>query len=149
MKVEKDFFRDELLILQKKCNKKPIIITGIYKHSDNDKWASFIHVKPYLNNRYHIKNYKIKRNQTLCAHVNINRNHIEKYIKLLEIFDNKTFIIVVNIINYDYYGMERIGLEIYEEYNLIPIKLKTKNTYISKSIYSKCYEYTKDDLLRI
>jgi hypothetical protein len=142
-KVEKDFFRDELLMLYNKCNKRPIIITAIYSHTDNISWASFVKIKPYLNN-LQLKN-KISKNYSFCKHINIDRIGIEKYIKLSSSHDRKTFIIIANIIKYNYYGMERIGLKLYEEYNLIPIKQKIKRIYISKPIYSKCYEYSIDD----
>jgi len=147
--AKKNFFRDVLSKLKNKCINKPIIITAIYKHKDNDIWATFVHVKPYINNKFQNKNTKIKYNQKLCGHINISRNDIEKYFKLSEEYDNENFIIIANLIEYTYYGMKRIGLKLYEENYFMPFRLKTINTYIDKSVFSKCYEYSKDDLLSI
>jgi len=147
-KVKKNYYRDDLLKIYNKCEKKPIILTSKYKHSNSIDWAVFSNLKPYINSKCKLsrENY---RNYTFCNHINIFRNDILKYIKLTQIHSNKRFLIMANIIKYECNGIKRMGLKLYKEEGIVPIMeiSDTRKNCLRKSLFSKFYQYTEEDFI--
>jgi len=137
--INDEFFREKLLSIYKKCNGKPIIITGIYLHSDNKKWATFVKIKPF------IQNTKFKK-KILCNHINISRNDINKHFTMSIIDDRQRFVIIANLKFYNYYERYRIGLELFEGNNILPLRRDRYQLNLGKMIKENCYIYSKDDL---
>ena len=101
--ISRNFFRDNLLSLIGKTNKRPIIVTGIYRHNiQYYKWYSFVDIKPYLGND--INTYR------LCNHINVMLTKTD--IILDEEDDGKKFYLVGFPVSYNHYGVRRGSLKL-------------------------------------
>jgi len=95
MKVEKNYYRMELMALIQETENQPIVVTGKYKHTDNPKWITFTTIRCYVPK---------ERTKTVCNHINIDRNSVSRYLTLTEDKHNRKFYICGRISTYDHYG---------------------------------------------
>lgn len=106
-KIEKNYFRDELLALRTALAGSPAVFTGKYKHRLDETWAVFTTIRPFTPEQ---------RNPTLCNHVNVKRQVIGHYHQLSELDHNRKFYFVGRPSTYLHYGEERGCIEIAEEF---------------------------------
>lgn len=95
--VSKDFFRDNLIKLIGKTDKKPIVLCGRYNHNEFFKHYSFRNVRPWLGTG--VETYQI------CNHLNV---MIENTNCCLSAEDHgKLFFLIGFPDTYKYRGMKR------------------------------------------
>jgi len=145
-KTKKEYYRDDLLKIYNNCEKKPIILTAKYQNTNTINRMIFTNVKPYMFSICESDREKYN-NYIFCKHITILRNEINKYLKLTPEHKNKRYLIMANLIKYKYNGIKRMGVELYEEGDIIPIMQisDTRKNNLRKSLFSKFYQYTEED----
>jgi hypothetical protein len=98
MKVEKNYFRTELIALTQETGIQPIIFTGRYKHRDNPQWTTFTTIRRYVPG---------EKTKTVCSHININRDSVSRYLTLTEGEHDRLFYICGRVSTYEHYGKIR------------------------------------------
>jgi hypothetical protein len=136
-KYKKNYLRNIISKLITHSNGKPIIIKAKYKHNDNNIWATFIWVKPYIEK---------KKTYTLCNHINIERNTILQWYNLTLDDERKKFYIIGYPYVYNHYGDIRGGIKLATDINLQPIYKQNDFPKDKSVLYEKCYLYKEEEL---
>ena len=134
MKNEKNYFRSLLKELIPLTNGLPIIISAKYKHRDNSDWATFTTVRPYIPNT---------KTKTICSHINVRRNQVQKWFSLNEEYHNRKFYIIGYPFTYSHYGDERGRLMLAEDIGIRPICFNT-DRYIVDDVLKDCYCFEEE-----
>ncbi len=95
MKVEKNYYRRQILDLENENQRHPIIFTGKYKHTADPRWITFTTIRRY-NPR--------EKTQTVCNHINLEREAVARYLSLSEKEHNRKFYIYGRVSTYNHYG---------------------------------------------
>ncbi len=95
MKIEKNYYRTELLELEMETQRKPVVFTGKYKHTENPEWITFTTIRRYNTS---------KKEKTICDHVNINKYIVSQYLNLTEQEHNRKFYICGRVSTYEHFG---------------------------------------------
>lgn len=140
MKIEKNYFRNNIKELITNTNGKPVIITGKYKHSSTNKWATFTTVRSYIPG---VKSY------ILCNHINILKCDVDKYIKLNEEVNNRKFYIIGYPNIYTHYDIKRGCIFLAKDIGIAPIFLAENIDNINNQILDKCYKFPVEKYKRV
>ncbi len=124
-KIEKNYFRTELFELAKEAENVFFILTGKYKHTENQKWATFTTIRPYIPGQ---------KTFTVCNHINIKRESVSRYLMLTEKMHNRKFYICAWITEYEHYGELRAGVELADTKEQKPIWMAAQTKYENESL---------------
>ena len=133
IKVEKNYFRNELMGLIPKVRDVPIVVTAKYKHSNHSRWATFTTVRPYIPGR---------KTRTICNHINIERKTAEKWYNLTEKCNNRKFYLIGHPSAYVYNGSFRGKIELEEGLNIPPI-IFTDDKAVLGTVIDACYKFER------
>lgn len=136
-KLEKNYFRNNLTLLIERSNGKPIIVDAKYKYTENDKWATFTCVRPYVPN---------VKTCTLCDHINIDRYKLMLWYNLDKDYHNRKFYIIGYPFIYSHYGIERGGIKLAEDFDIKPIIFNEELSLINNFILEKCYQFNENEI---
>jgi hypothetical protein len=97
-KLEKNYYRSELMMLQNIPQETVGVYTGKYKHSVNQQWITFTTIREYV---------PTVKTRTICDHVNFERSVLDKFINLTATEHNRKFYFSAKVATYVHYGEER------------------------------------------
>lgn len=130
-KIDKNYYRNLLAELENESNEVPIVFTGRFKYREDkeSKWKLFTTIRRFIPGT---KTY------TVCDHINIRSEVIEKYINLSKEYHNRKFYLVGRIYRYYHYNDLRWGIDLVESKELSPIwpteKTRKKNIEIARTV---------------
>ena len=125
-KIGKNYYRDELLKLKEESMKKPIVFTGKYKHGESLKWVTFTTIRRFFP--------KVKT-KTVCNHINFEKIKVVPFITLTKEEHNRKYYFCARIMEYNYWGEIRAGLELATDVYDIPIWIGDSNLHVTRTAY--------------
>jgi len=116
VKVSKNYYRDQLLLLLEENRLQPIVFKGRYKHTDNPRWATFDWIRRYENG---------KKTKTICNHINLEREAVHRYVYLTKYEHNRSFYFWGRVSPYVHYSVTRGGIVLAQDIGKTPIWMAT------------------------
>ena len=104
MKLEKNYYRCELVKLFKDNNHTPLIFTGKYKHTDSKQWITLTNIRHFLPEQ--------EKQRTICDHINLDKSTIPSNLILNATLHNRQFCFFGELSFYHYYGEERASIKL-------------------------------------
>lgn len=131
--VKKNYYRCNIIDLINNTGRKTIIVSGKYKHCKNQKWATFTCIRPYV---------KYKKTYTICDHLNVERQIVEKWYHLSEKYQNRKFYLIGNPEVYNHYGEYRGCLQLEMNLHVKPIIFTEEKYLITDTVLEKCLDFS-------
>lgn len=136
MKVEKNYYRIELLELEMETRRKPVVFTGKYKHNDNPEWITFTTIRRYNPS---------EKTKTICDHINIKKCIVSQYLNLTEQEHNRKFYICGRVSTYEHFGDIRGCIILAETGSENPIWMTAQSKRENEIIVQRIIRETQQD----
>ena len=138
MKIEKNYFREEIKKIIDETGDLPVILTARFKYRKNQIWATFTTVRPYINKR---------QTSTFCDHINISLKDILRWRKLRIADHNRKFYIIGYIKTYIYNQDERGCIILADNLGYSPVLSPEEFLNLKEKLVEKCYKFSKNKYL--
>lgn len=104
MKLEKNYYRSELVKLFQDHNFSPLLFTGKYKHTASEQWVTLTNIRHFIPDQ--------KKQLTICDHINLDKASIPPSIHLNNELHNRRFCFYAELYFYHYYDENRAGMKL-------------------------------------